>query len=83
MDQAQALDEIETGPLTLKPLIDAIPALPRQAIDDAELARAAHGNPVPLRVAGERVALVHDGQLAAIAVRTDEGLHPKVVMVDA
>jgi tRNA pseudouridine55 synthase len=80
---ANSLDDLEAGRYTLKPLVDAIPGLPMQDIDSAELARAAHGNPIPARAAGERVALVHDGQLAAVALRASDELHPKIVLVGA
>ena len=83
VEHAHQLAEIDTGRIMLRPLLDAIPTVPVQAIDDAELARTAGGNTIEARVAGERIALVHDGQLAAIALRTANGLHPKVVLVDA
>lgn len=79
---ADALDDVDAGRYTLRPLLDSIPSLPAQDIDAIEAARAAHGNTIAPRVEGERVALVRDGQLAAIAVRETDGLHPKVVLID-
>ena len=83
VEGADSLDDIDAGRITLKPLLDAIPALPAQSIDAAELTRATHGNTIPARVAGDQVALVHDGQLIAVATRAPDGLRPKAVIVDA
>ena len=80
---ADSIDDLDAGGFTLRPLLEAIPSVPMQDIDAAELARVAHGNPIAARAAGERVALVHDGQLAAIAVPAPTGLQPKVVLIDA
>ena len=83
IEQAASLDDLAAGRLTLKPLLDAIPGLPVQTIEAAELARAAHGGAIASRAAGERVALVHAGELAAIALNAADGLHPKLVLIDA
>jgi tRNA pseudouridine55 synthase len=82
VDSADSIDDLDAGRFTLIPMLEAVSGLPVQAVDDAELARSAHGNPVPARVAGDRVALVHGEQLAAIAVRSQDALHPKVVLID-
>lgn len=80
---ADALDDVDAGRFTVKPLREAIPSIPTQSIDDGELARVAHGNTIASRAAGDRVALIHEGQLAAIGVQGDDGVHPRVVLIDA
>jgi len=82
VDDATSMDDLDAGRFTLLPMLDAVPGLAAQTIDEADLARVAHGNPIAARVDGELVALVQDEQLAAIAVRTPNGLHPRVVLID-
>lgn len=83
VDEAASLDTIEDAP-HVHPVLDAVRGMPVQAIDDAELARVVHGNPVPARVDGSLVALVDAaGALVAIARREAEALHPRVVLRDA
>lgn len=82
VDDAISLDDLDSARFGIRPLLDAIPQLPVQSIDSAELVRAAHGNTIAARADGDRVAVVHDGLLAAIAVRDNDGLHPKVVLID-
>jgi tRNA pseudouridine55 synthase len=81
-DDAVTLDDVDSANFTLRPLLEAIPQLPVQSIDSAEVVRTSHGNTIAARADGARVAIVHDGLLAAIAVRDDDGLHPKVVLID-
>jgi tRNA pseudouridine55 synthase len=82
VSEANTVDDLALGQFNLRPLLEAIPALPMQTIDGNELARVAHGTTIESRVTGERVALVHEGQLVAIALGTPDGLHPKVVLID-
>lgn len=82
VENADSIDDLETGRFTLRPMLEAVPRLPAQTIDDAEFARVAHGNPIAGRVDGDLVALVHDEQLAAIAARTPDGLQPRVVLIE-
>ncbi len=82
VDDAISLDDLDSAHFSVLPMLAAIPQIPVQSIDSAELVRAAHGNPIAARVHGDRVASVHDRLLAAIAVRHDDGLHPKVVLID-
>jgi tRNA pseudouridine55 synthase len=83
VEDADSLEDVDAGRFALRPLLDAVPRLATQVIDATELARVAHGNPIAARVDGETVALVHEAQLSAVAVRTSDGLQPKVVLVDA
>ena len=82
VDDATSLDDLDSARFAIRPLLDAVPQLPVQSIDSAELVRAAHGNTIAARADGDRVAIVHDALLAAIAVRDTDGLHPKVVLID-
>lgn len=82
VEDADDVDDLDAGRFTLRPMVEAIPGLPVQELNEAELARSARGNTIPSRVGGERVGLVYGGQLAAIAERTPDGLHPKVVLID-
>jgi tRNA pseudouridine synthase B-like protein len=48
------------------------------------LPRFLHGNPVPARTAGERVALIdQSGDLVGIAERSGNDLQPRLVLRDA
>ena len=80
--EADTMEDVDAGRFALEPLLDAIPGIPAQAIDETEFARVAHGNAIAPRIGGERVALVHDGQLVAVAIHGPGGLHPKVVLID-
>ena len=83
VDDSDSLDDVAAGRFTLKPLLHAIPGMPSQEIDATELVRARHGNTIPARAAGNRVALVHQEQLVAIALSAPDGLRPALVLVDA
>ncbi|HXT15895.1 MAG TPA: tRNA pseudouridine(55) synthase TruB [Gemmatimonadaceae bacterium] len=84
VSSATTLDDIDRGQITLAPLGDAIPAMPRRTIDAAELTRVLHGNSIDARGESGRVALVdHDHSLIAIAERENDVLRPKLVLHDA
>ncbi len=82
---ASSVDDIRGGDFDVRPLREAIPSLAVRVLDDAELARVLHGNPViDEDTSLERVALVDDrGDLVAIAERSGIELRPKVVLRDA
>jgi tRNA pseudouridine55 synthase len=81
---AVTLDQLHNEPVTLQPLLVAVPSLPVQALDASEIGRVSHGNPVPARVDGERVALLDDEQtLIAVADRAGDELRPRLVLRDA
>lgn len=75
---------LEAGEYTPLPLAAAVASLPVQPLDSGELRRVAHGNSVPSRVDGQRVALVDDQHtLIAVAEAENGELRPKLVLRDA
>lgn len=66
----------------VRPVLSAVVGLPRQEVDDANALGVAQGRPVAATVPGERVALVKDGELLAIAERAADRWHPRVVLTD-
>jgi tRNA pseudouridine55 synthase len=81
LDDATSLEQIDAGAFAPRSLLDAIPSMPRQTLDDADLARVSHGNAVASRIDGGRVALLDgDGRLVAVAIREKDLLLPKLVL---
>ena len=84
VDDAVTVPDLRAGSFRLRQLRDAVPSLPTQQVDSAELARALHGNAVEAKTAGTRVGLVdRDDALVAIAIRDGDELRPKLVLRDA
>lgn len=86
-DVADATSPVEGNEIErprLLPLRSAIPQLPTRRLDEAELRRVQHGNPVDAVADAELVALVDaEGELVAIARREGDELRPRVVVRDA
>lgn len=80
--QARPLAAVEAGDYTILPAAVAVGGLPRQELDDLDARRVSHGREIPAKVAGEIIALRHDEELLAVAVRDGEQLRPKVVLRD-
>ena len=80
---ARDLDTVERGEFSLHPPSIAVGQLRQQALDDLDAKRIVHGLTVNAQTPGELVALCHDNELLAIAVRDGETFRPKVVMRDA
>ncbi len=73
----------ETRP-ELRPVLDALGAIPIETLDAAAVGRVARGMPVPARADGERAALVDEERaLVAVAERNGESWQPRVVLRDA
>jgi tRNA pseudouridine55 synthase len=84
VEEAVTLDALTAGGARLRPLRDAVPGLPVRYLDTAELGRVVHGNAIPARSDGDRVALLDDEQtLIAVAVRAGDELRPALVLRDA
>jgi tRNA pseudouridine55 synthase len=84
VDGAVTIAQLREAPVALQPLLVAVPSLPVQALDAAEIGRVSHGNPVAARVDGERVALLDDEQiLMAVADRAGNEFRPRLVLRDA
>lgn len=65
----------------VRPMLDALPTLPRDVLDPDATARVRHGRVAPARVPGDRAALVdQDGVLVAIAERDGDHWQPRVVL---
>jgi tRNA pseudouridine55 synthase len=82
VQDAVPLAALEHGAVPLRPLRDAVRHLPAQAVDEAQAARIAHGNTVPVAVAGDHAALVRADELVAVAVREGDAWRPRVVLRD-
>ena len=81
---AQLLDEVRAGRARVRPMLEAVPSLPREPLDASSLACVRHGAAVPATVPGERAALVDAlGALAAIGERAGAEWRPRVVLADA
>lgn len=82
---AVTLEDLRDGRASVRPAIDALPEVPRQSLEDDELARLVRGIDVPARVAGPWVACVHRSTdaLVALAERRADRLQPRVVMREA
>ena len=83
VNDAHQLDAVERGEFSLHPPSIAVAQLQQQAVDDLDAKRIVHGQTVNAQTPGELVALCHDNELLAIAVRDGETFRPKVVMRDA
>jgi tRNA pseudouridine55 synthase len=83
VDHALPLDRLERGQIGLVPPTLAVAQLPRQSLDDLDAKRVSHGQTVTAQTTGEIVALCHQDELLAVAVRDGESWRPKVVMRDA
>jgi hypothetical protein len=66
----------------VRPALSAVAGLTTQEVDEAGALGIAHGRATSATVAGERVALVKDGELLAIAERAGDQWLPRVVLFD-
>ena len=83
IEDAVSIPDLRAASFRMRPLRDAVPSLPTQQLDGAELTRVLHGNAVEARTAGARVGLVDgDDALVAIATRDGDPLRPKLVLRD-
>jgi tRNA pseudouridine55 synthase len=83
VQHATSLDDLQGGAFALRPLQDAIPSLPRLRLDDTEVARIVHGNPIANRASASRVALLDADELIAVADDHAGVLQPRLVLRDA
>ena len=83
VEHATSLDDVQSGAFALRPLQDAIPSLPQLRLDDMELARIVHGNPIANRASASRVALLDADELIAVADDRAGVLQPRLVLRDA
>lgn len=85
VEDARSIDDIERGDFELLAPTAAVAQLPRQALDDLDAKRVTHGQNVsaPAETRGDLIALCHQDELLAVAVRDGESWRPKVVMRDA
>jgi len=80
---ARPLDAVLAGGLELSAPSAAVAQLERQVVDDLDAKRVVHGQNVPAHAEGDVVALCHDDELLAVAVREGDTLRPRVVLRDA
>jgi tRNA pseudouridine55 synthase len=84
---AVAMNDVDRGEFELLAPTAAVAQLPRHALDDLDAKRVAHGQnvlaPPSPETRGDVIALCHDDELLAVAVRDGESWRPKVVMRDA
>jgi tRNA pseudouridine55 synthase len=84
VSDAAPLDAVRAGRATLRPVLDAMPSLAVERIDEPALERVARGQDVPATALGPRAALVDPaGALVAIGERHGERWQPRVVLRDA
>lgn len=81
--QAATMDSLQSGDFEFLPATSAVAQLPRQGLDDLDAKRVRHGQNVAAQVGGDVVALCHQDELLAVAVRDGESLRPRVVLRDA
>ena len=73
---------IADGTLALRDPLDALGDLAHELLDDERLRDIAHGRAIPATQGGAVAALLHDGQVVAIARRTaDDRWQPSVVLL--
>lgn len=85
VEDARNIEDVERGDFELLAPTAAVAQLPRQALDDLDAKRVTHGQNVsaPAETRGDLIALCHQDELLAVAVRDGESWRPKVVMRDA
>lgn len=81
--EARSLDDVMRGDVALRPASLAVAQLERQALDDLEAKRVMHGQTIAAQANADLVALCHQDQLLAVAVRDGDSFRPKVVLRDA
>lgn len=69
-------------PAHMRPALTAVAGLATQEVDEAGALGIAHGRATAATVAGDRAALVKDGELLAIAERSGDHWLPRVVLYD-
>lgn len=80
---ARPIEALDTGADLLLPLRAAVPGLPARVLNQEELGRVRHGNPVPAASDDELLTLLDPaGALVAIARRNGSELHPSLVLLD-
>jgi tRNA pseudouridine55 synthase len=78
---ARTVDELRASPVHLESMRMAIPNLPSQSLEEAEVTRIRNGQPIPARAHGSVVVLVDgNGDLVALANRDGDVIRPSVVM---
>ena len=82
VDDAVSLDRLRDGTAELRPALDALPALPRISLDEADAERVLRGIAVPRLDDAPRAALVdaRTGMLLAFAEAAGDRWQPRVVM---
>lgn len=80
---AHSVESVMNGEFELRPPGAAVAQLEQQPVDDLDAKRVVHGQNVPAQAPADVVALCHDGDLLAIAVRDGDTFRPRVVMRDA
>jgi tRNA pseudouridine55 synthase len=80
--EARSLEEIQSGRMTggRLTMLELVPHLPRQELDDAGLAFIRQGRRVLTSAPSGPLALMHAGELVAVAEVVDEMAQPVVVL---
>lgn len=77
------IEAVLRGDFRLRPAGTAVEQLERQSVDDLDAKRVLHGQSVVAQAESDVVALCHDDELLAVAVRDGDSFRPRVVMRDA
>ncbi|HEY0929053.1 MAG TPA: hypothetical protein VGE27_03960, partial [Gemmatimonas sp.] len=89
VEQAVTFDQLAPGSITdgevaLRSPLELLGDIARQELDDAGLAALRFGRTVEATVPGTQVALLRDGEIAAIGVRAGgDRWQPRVVLIEA
>jgi tRNA pseudouridine55 synthase len=85
VSDARTLQDVQRGDFELISPTTAVGQLPRRTLDDLDARRVTHDQIVsaPAETTDEVVALCHQDELIAVAVRDGDAWRPKVVMRDA
>ncbi|HVX89324.1 MAG TPA: tRNA pseudouridine(55) synthase TruB [Gemmatimonadales bacterium] len=81
VEEAQALEALESGP-QLIPMAEVVSHLPRQELDEGEVAFIRNGRRVATEQTAGPIALVHGGELLAIADVVEGMAQPTVVLAE-
>jgi tRNA pseudouridine55 synthase len=83
IEESQTIDELRAGAGRLHPLLEAIPSMASQRVEDDEINRLARGQAIPAASDSARVSLLDaDGVLVAIGERSGETIRPVLVLRD-
>ncbi len=79
---ANSMEAIRASEIECMPLRHAVASMPVQRLNASEIPRVLHGNAIPASVEGDRVALLDEETLIAVAEHAGDQLRPVLVLRD-